>query len=71
MRDILDNGDTLSGNDLVIRHYENLPYPPFGEDEIAKEVNYYKNMTSTFSNYPSVRLEKVNHFLRKGSENFR
>ena len=71
MRDILDNGDTLSGNDLVIRHYENLPYPPFGEDEIAKEVNYYKTMTSTFSNYPSVRLEKVNHFLRKGSENFR
>ena len=71
MRDILDNGDTLSGNDLVIRHYENLPYPPFGKDQIAKEVDFYKNNTSTLWNFPSMRLEKVNHFLRKGSENFR
>ena len=37
MNNILDNGDTLSGNDLVIRQYENLPFPPFGEDRIVEE----------------------------------
>ena len=71
MSDILDNGDTLSANDLVVRQYENLPFPPFGEDRIVEEENWYRNETTHLRSFPSIRLEKINHFLRRGKENFR
>ena len=70
-KDILDQGDTLSSNDLVTRQYENLPYPPFTEADMLREEIWYKNETATYFAFPSIRLEKVNHFLHKGEENFR
>ena len=71
MKDIFEYGDTLSGNDMVTQHYESLPYPPFGEDKIEKEVNWYEYEKTPYETFASIWLEKVNHFLRKGKENFR
>ena len=33
----MDGGDTVTESDLVNIQYENLPYPPFGENEINEE----------------------------------
>ena len=40
-KDIFDQGDTLSSNDLVTRQYENLPYPPFTEADMLREEIWY------------------------------
>ena len=66
-----DYGDTLSSSDLVSRQYENLPYPPFTKADMLREEIWYKHETSTNVSFSSIRLEKVNHFLHKGEENFR
>ena len=71
MQDESQYGDTVSKTDLVIRHYEQLPYPQFSEEEIKREEDWYKFETAPLWSYPSTRLEKINHFLRKGNENFK
>ena len=65
-------GDTITRNDLVARQYKNLPYPLVSEHDISLEEQYYKNNeeASLIIN-PSITLENVNHYLHRGSENFR
>ena len=67
------NGDTLSQNDFVVQHYENLPYPPFSKLDMNEEYNYYKQDIESIPKFgvPTNTLENLNHFLFKGKENFR
>ena len=72
MPELLDYGDTITSNDLVTRHYENLPYPQVKEEDLLKEEEYYKDEpTKPLTIYPTHLLEKLNHFLYQGKENFR
>ena len=64
-------GDTLRGNDLVVRHYEQLPYPQFNDEMISKEEQYYASTAeNVYTFYQSQTLEKINHYLFQGGENF-
>ena len=68
----MKNGDTLTGNDLVTRQYENLPYPEFSEKEMLEEEEYYKQDDQPLlATYATHTLEKNNHYLHRGDENFR
>ena len=67
-----DYGDTITSNDLVTRHYENLPYPEVTEEELLREEVYYKDETEEpLVLFPSHLLEKRNQYLYQGNENFR
>ena len=67
-----DYGDTITSNDLVTRHYENLPYPEVTEEELLREEIYYKHgPEEPLVLFPSHLLEKRNQYLYQGNENFR
>ena len=69
---LLEHGDTITSNDLVIKQYENLPYPEVNENELLNEKMYYKNEhEKPLQIYPSTLLEQMNHYLYQGKENFR
>ena len=76
-RNLVDDqswGDTATENDVVKKQYENLPYPPFGENEINEEEQWYKDNKGTVkvaSLKAGNTLEQANHYLHQGSENFR
>ena len=64
--------DSISSNDLVRMQYENLPYPEIDEEKLSEEEIYHKNdQENPFSISASDILEKKNHFLYQGNENFR
>ena len=57
---------------MVTKQYENLPYPPFSEEELREEQHWYKDDHETLKvAHESHTLEKTNHYLHKGNENFR
>ena len=65
-------GDTSTMNDLVTRQYENLPYPEFSPLNISNEERHYNvGMDSPASIFPAHTLEKHNHYLHRGNQNFR
>ena len=67
----MDDGDTLAQNDLVTMQYENLPYPPVTQNELLNEEKWYENDKETLRwTAKSHALEKSNHYLHKGNENF-
>ena len=52
--------------------YENLPYPEIDEDQLTEEEIYHENdQENPFSISAPDILEKKNHFLYQGNENFR
>ena len=70
----MEVGDTVNESDLVNRQYENLPYPPFGQNEIIEEEQWYEHNKGTVkmaSLQVGNTLEQANHYLHQGSENFR
>ena len=68
----METGDTSTINDLVTKQYENLPYPEFSPLSISNEEKHYDaGMDAPVSINPSHTLEKHNHYLHGGNENFR
>lgn len=68
----MEMGDTYTRYDFVRTHYENLPYPEFSPLNVSNEEAYYRLDMET----PAVilqrhTLEKHNHYLHRGDENFR
>ena len=48
-----------------------LPYPAFGEERISIEESHYKKDKSIpIGIAPAHTLEKLNHYLYRGKENF-
>ena len=64
-------GDTLTRDDKVKQQYESLPYPVLGDETLFNEEKYYASNKTFYVDAPSLRLEKLNHFLYRGNENFR
>ena len=67
-------GDTISENDPVTNQYLNLPYPTVTDEDIASEQAFYRSDRyngNMFMIVESLTLEKMNHYLFNGSENFR
>ena len=68
----IENGDTVISNDLVTIQYENLPYPEFSEKELINEERHYKEDDQTLKEiFHAYTLEKSNHYMHRGNENFR
>ena len=66
------NGDTFTTNDSVRTQYENLPYPQFTPMNISNEESYYKkDIQVPISIHSPHTLEKHNHYLHGGNQNFR
>ena len=71
LTDSMNDGDTLAANDLVTKQYENLPYPPVTQKELLEEEEWYEDDKETLRwTAPSHTLQKSNHYLHKGNENF-
>jgi len=67
----MKNGDSLTSRDLVIRQYESLPYPGIPEEKLLRIEKYSKGDCEQLRNiHPTGTLEKMNHYLHQGSENF-
>jgi hypothetical protein len=65
-------GDTLTTTDAVIKQYERLPYPNVNEHKLLFEVEFYKKYQHIpLVLYESHTLEKLNHYLYRGNQNFR
>ena len=69
--DYSNTGDTENQNDRVRKQYESLPYPLVSEDYLKKEEEYYLSYKEPIVLSPSMRLEKLNHYLYQGRETFR
>ena len=68
---VMENGDTTTANDLVAQQYEDLPYPKFGLSKILKEeIHYEIDNESPVTLFLAHTLEKHNHYLHRGHENF-
>ena len=67
--------DTLTYDDIVRNQYALLPYPAVSPDLIANERHYYihnrDRWKKPFYFVFADALESMNHFLFKGSNNFR
>ena len=66
-------GDTTNENDIVRQQYISLPYPAVSSNDLAAEKHYYKNtqIKSPYVVLFAFALERLNHFLFKGRNNFR
>jgi len=70
--DETESGDATTSRDLVTMQYESLPYPPVPEKDLLEEENWYKNGKETpMLIVESHTLEKTNHYLHQGKQNFR
>ena len=70
--ELRNDGDTLTSNDLVVKQYRSLPYPRISEEYILKEERHYRLDKNTVKiTVPSQMLEKINHYLNRGNEDFR
>ena len=68
----MENGDTLTSNDLVTKQYEALPYPEVNEDELLREQGYYNVVKNKPLNvFSGIMFEQMNHHLFQGKEDFR
>ena len=58
--------------DIVQKHYMTLPYPPFTNEDLSEEKNYYQ--TSRRANTKlfafMIQLEYINHYLFQGRQTF-
>ena len=63
-------GDTTTGNDMVKKQYESLPYPPVSEQFLSAEEEWYATKQAPMRVMPSDRLQKLNHYLYRGNESF-
>ena len=65
--------DIMSQDDVVQQQYLNLPYPPVRESDILNEQMYYSGSTPSkpLRLYYALSLENINHFLFRGSSDFR
>ena len=68
--------DTQSKDDSVRKQYLALPYPAVREPELREEYNHYKGTKKSTKVQPyqpvfGVELERLNHFLFEGRQNFR
>ena len=58
--------------DIVQKHYMTLPYPPFTNEDLSEERNYYQ--TSRRANTKlfafMIQLEYINHYLFQGKQTF-
>ena len=66
-------GDSLLATDLVVTHYESLPYPPFSKIDAQNEYKYYKDKEDPKPIYGAltITLDNLNHFLFHGDQSFR
>ena len=65
-------GDTTTQDDKVKKQYENLPYPEIDEKSLSDEEKYYSgSYDALYDDHPSLRLQKLDHFLYQGNESFR
>ena len=65
--------DTISQNDIVQQQYLSLPYPAVSQGDILNEQMHYSSSkrNTPFDVFDAITLETINHFLYKGSSNFR
>ena len=65
--------ETISQADKVRQQYLSLPYPLVSLDELNVEYEYYQSPQRNvpYATYHSGALEYTNHFLYRGSNNFR
>ena len=65
--------DTITKDDLVRNQYLALPYPAVTENAIQKEQHHYNSnkQNKPFPIYVPIILERINHFLFKGNNDFR
>ena len=73
LKDEEQNGETITQNDLVMKHYESLPYPGLSDIEISKEEQFYQMdgiNSTTFQYFPGIALENTNHYIHQGGETF-
>ena len=68
--------DTLSKDDIVRKQYMKLPYPAVPKHALREEYNHYKGRKKGTKIQPyqpnfGIDLERLNHFLFEGRENFR
>ena len=58
--------------DIVQKHYMTLPYPPFTNEDLSEEKNYYQSSrranTKLFAFM--IQLEYINHYLFQGKQTF-
>ena len=69
----METGDTSTINDLVTKQYEDLPYPEFSSLNMLNEERHYNVSTESDPSviFPTDTLEKHNHYLHRGNQNFR
>ena len=68
------NGDTITQNDIVRSQYELLPYPTVTKERIEALRKHYgdeNKRDNPFARVPGSDLETINHYLFKGTNNFR
>ena len=68
------NGDTITQNDIVRSQYELLPYPIVTKERIEALRKHYDDKNkrdNPFSRVPGSDLETINHYLFKGTNDFR
>ena len=67
----VESGDSDSNYEYVVKQYRAMPYPPFTDNDKHKENQYY-NSNNKFpgTTYKAHTLEKNNHYLHQGKENF-
>ena len=65
-------GDTFSANDNVQNQYVRLPYPLISDEEYQQEKRYYENhdRIKPFRIHHNLVLDRLNHFLYNGENNF-
>ena len=72
MEDETSIGETVTAEDLVTRHYNELPYPYIKVEELLIEADYYKtNGVDPLAVHPSQLLEMHNHYFYRGYQHFR
>ena len=72
----IQNENRMEGHfesiDIVQKHYMTLPYPPFTNEDLSEERNYYQ--TSRRANTKlfafMIQLEYINHYLFQGKQTF-
>ena len=72
--DSSEYSDTLTQDDMVRNQYLSLPYPAVTKHNIHVEQQYYNNhykRDTPFNIATAYTLERINHFLFQGRNNFR
>ena len=71
---LYQNGDTITQNDIVRSQYELLPYPTVTKERIEALRKHYGDedkRDNPFARVPGSDLETINHYLFKGTNDFR